>query len=378
MWFERMPLEVWFDKYQYEVDYDIGESAVKYLTFDQLGVDLAGLPLRYGYHKGRPDLRELLAQDYPGLTGENVIVTSGGSEANFAIMSALCKPGDHVIVEHPNYSSMYEVPRSLGCNVELLELEFNDAFKPDLDKLESMVTPETRIVSLTHPNNPTGSMITEDELHRVITIIEKNKTYLLFDETYREMCFDTTLPAASTLSPRVVSLSSMSKCYGIPGIRLGWAATQNKDLLAQLLAIREQLSITNNVMSEAIALKVLNDKESYLANARKQIKANRDYVSEWMDRQEDFEWVFPEAGVVAFPRLKRSTGVDPESLIVSIVEDYRTFTIPGRCFECNNYHFRLGFGADLDEIKTGLSNVDHALAGLKQRTSPRPTKQPVS
>ena len=97
-----------------------------------------------------------------------------------------------------------------------------------------------------------------------------------------------------------------------------------------------------------------------------------------MDRQEDFEWVLPEAGVVAFPRLERSAGVDPESLIVSIVEDYRTFTIPGRCFECDNHHFRLGFGANLDEIKTGLRNVEHALAGLKQATSSRATRQPVS
>ena len=311
-------------------------------------------------------------------TGENVIVTSGGSEANFAIMSALCKPGDHVIVEHPNYTSMYEVPRSLGCNVELFKLDFDHAFKPDLDRLEAMVTPETKIVSLTHPNNPTGSMITADELQRIIAIVEKNNTYLLFDETYREMCFDTMLPAASTLSPRVISLSSMSKCYGIPGIRLGWAATQDKDLLAQLLAIREQVSITNNVMSEAIALKVLSDKESLLTKVRKQIKANRDYVSQWIDGQEDFEWVFPEAGVVAFPRLKHSAGVDPEALIVSIVEDYRTFTIPGRCFECDNHHFRLGFGADLDEIKTGLSNVEHALASLKQGINPSATRQPIS
>ncbi len=377
MWFQRMTLEVWFDKYQYEVDYDIGESAVKYMTFDQLDVDLAGLPLRYGYHEGRPDLRELIAQDYPGFTGENVIVTSGGSEANFAIMSALCKPGDHVIVEHPNYTSMYEVPRSLGCNVELFHLEYDNAFKPDIDKLQSMITPETKIVSLTHPNNPTGSMVTEDELRRIIEIIEKNNTYLLFDETYREMCFDSMLPPASILSPRVISLSSMSKCYGIPGIRLGWAATQDKQLLAQLLAIREQISITNNVMSEAIALKVLADKETFLANARRQIKTNRDYVDQWMAARDDFEWIFPEAGVVGFPRLKQSAGVDPEDLIVSIVENYRTFTIPGRCFESDNHHFRLGFGANLDEIKIGLDNVDKALAGLKQANSPRGTKLPA-
>ncbi len=365
MWFERMSLEVWFDKYQYEVDYDIGESAVKYMTFEQLGIDLGALPLRYGYHEGLPALREMLSRDYPGFAPENVIVTSGGSEANFIIMCALCKPGDHVIVEHPNYTSMYEVPRSLGCKVDLFGLDFDNAFKPDIDKLESMITPETKIVSLTHPNNPTGSMITEDELHRIIEIVEKNNTWLLFDETYRDMCFDSILPPASTLSPRVISLSSMSKCYGIPGIRLGWATTQDKQLLADLLAIREQISITNNVMSENIALEVLAEKEKYLIKSRDHIKRNRAAVDEWMKAQEDFEWVFPEAGVVAFPRLKESSGVDPEELIVSVVEKYRTFTIPGRCFEMDNHYFRLGFGANLEEIQTGLANMGKALADLK-------------
>jgi len=100
MWFERMPLEVWFNRYQYEIEYDIGESAVKYKTFEELGIDLGALPLRYGFHTGRPDLRGYIVDQYPGLSKYQVVVTNGGSEANFAIISALMKPGDHILSIH--------------------------------------------------------------------------------------------------------------------------------------------------------------------------------------------------------------------------------------------------------------------------------------
>ena len=173
MWFNRMSLEDWFDTYQYEIKYDVGESAVKYLTFEDLNINLGKLPLRYGYHLGRPDLRELIAGQYDGLSMENVLVTPGASEANFAIVAFLVKPEDHVIVEHPNYTSLYEVPRSLGANVSFLPLDFDNNFKPDLERLESLITPETKLISLTHPNNPTGSMITESELKDAVHIAEK-------------------------------------------------------------------------------------------------------------------------------------------------------------------------------------------------------------
>ena len=187
MWFKRMSLEEWFDKYQYEIKFDIGESAIKYLTFDELNIDLGRLPLRYGFHKGRPDLRGYIAEQYPGLASDHIIVTSGASEANFSIIAALANPGDHVVVEHPNYTAMYDVPRSMGCDVSLFHLTFEDRFIPDLDKLNDMIRPETKLISLTHPNNPTGSMITEKELKDVIDIAESHNTYLLFDETYREL-----------------------------------------------------------------------------------------------------------------------------------------------------------------------------------------------
>ena len=365
MWFNRMSLEEWFDKYQYEIKYDVGESAVKYLTFEDLKINLGKLPLRYGYHLGRPDLREHIAGQYEGFTKENVLVTPGASEANFAIVASLVKPGDHVIVEHPNYTSLYEVPRSLGCTVELLSLKFEDRFKPDLEKLESMITPKTKLISLTHPNNPTGSMITEKELRKAVSMAESHGVYLLFDETYRDMTFGDSLPAAAVLSPKVISISSMSKVYGLPGIRIGWLATQAKEIIDGVLAIREQVSITNSAISEEIAVQVFERRAEFLQRAKNHTLANFKIVSDWMSRQKDLEWVAPEAGVVSLPRIISPEISDPETVYRLLAEKYKSFVIPGRCFELDNRFFRLGYGGTSDELKIGLGNIEKALNDAK-------------
>ncbi|NOR14498.1 MAG: aminotransferase class I/II-fold pyridoxal phosphate-dependent enzyme, partial [Candidatus Aminicenantes bacterium] len=128
---------------------------------------------------------------------------------------------------------------------------FEDGFRPDLDKLKALIKPETKLISLTHPNNPTGSMMTKQELQEVIRLVEEKDIFLLFDETYRHMASGfSLLPAAASLSEKAISISSMSKCYGLPGIRIGWLATKNPEVLAEVVAIREQVSIANNALSE--------------------------------------------------------------------------------------------------------------------------------
>ena len=361
MWFNRMTLEVWFDTHQYNVEYDVGESAVKFLRIEDLDIDLADVALRYGHHTGDPKLRECLAAQYPGLTSEQVVVTSGGSEAIFALNSALLKPGDHVVVEHPNYPSLYEIPRSLGCDVSFLPLDFSHQFLPDLDQLESLITPKTKLISLTHPNNPAGSMISEEELRRVIAMVEKHDVYLMFDETYRDLDFSNTLPAAATLSPKVISLATMSKCYGLPGIRIGWMATQDSHILDSLLTIREQITISNNAVGEAIALHVLQRRDYFLERSRTHVEKNLQFVSQWMERQTQIEWIPPVAGVVGLPRFTDDNSFDPEEFYRILAKKYKTFVIPGRCFELENRYFRLGFGANQEEIDQGLKNIENAL-----------------
>ena len=361
MWFRRMPLEEWFDTFQYKIQFDVGESAVKFLTFEELGIDLGKLPLRYGYHWGRPDLRECIAEQYAGLSPENIIVTNGASEANFDIVSAIVRPGDHVIVEHPNYPSLYEVPRSLGCEVTLFPLRFENRFKPDLDELKKLIRPETKLISLTHPNNPTGSMISPDILDEIVALVESRDITLLFDETYRMLAFEDPLPGAASLSPRVVSISSMSKCYSLPGIRIGWLATRNENLLQDVLAVREQVSIANTAVGEEIAFRVLKKKETFLRRAEDHIRNNFYRVQTWMETQEALEWIEPEAGVVCLPRIRKGIRQDPETIYRTLAEKHKTFVIPGRCFELDNRFFRLGYGGTAEEIEGGLINIQEIL-----------------
>ncbi|MHA2359407.1 MAG: aminotransferase class I/II-fold pyridoxal phosphate-dependent enzyme, partial [Candidatus Thorarchaeota archaeon] len=256
MTFERMPLEVWFDKYQYEVDYDIGESGMKFFTVKELDIDLNDVDLRYGYHLGHPDLRSEIARGYQGKSIENVAVTTGASEANFSVIAHLVGPKDHIIVEHPTYPSLFQVARSLGRDLSLFHLKWEDDFRPKMDVLRKLVKSNTKLISLTHPGNPTGTVITEEELKEAIEIAEAAGAYLMLDETYRDLMFEDPPPLASTMSPKAISLTSMSKTWGVPGIRIGWAVA-DESIVQAIRAIREQITICNSSLGEAIAKEIL-------------------------------------------------------------------------------------------------------------------------
>ena len=353
--FKRMPIEEWFDKYQYEVDYDIGESGVKFFDLGSIGVDLAKVQLRYGYHKGNPKLRELVSEGYDGLSSENIAVTNGASEANFAVLASIIKSDDHMIIEHPNYPSNYEVPTSLNMNFDFLKLKFEEKFKPNIERLESLLRKNTKLVSLTNPNNPTGSTLTEEELLKLIDLAESNDFYLLLDETYRELYFGKPPPPAASLSSKAISISSMSKAYGLPGIRIGWVAA-DKSIIDAVCAVREQLTISNSSLGEAIAESVLKRKGDLLKEIKGRVVSNFTVLKEWFSKQKNLDWIPTSGGVVCFPRFKTST----ENLCKVLAEKYRTFVVPGYCFGLDEF-FRLGFGGTREELVQGLRCVDSAI-----------------
>ncbi|MFW9808477.1 MAG: aminotransferase class I/II-fold pyridoxal phosphate-dependent enzyme [Candidatus Thorarchaeota archaeon] len=357
MTFERMQLEVWFDEYQFEVDYDIGESGMKFFSVKDLNFDLNDVDLRYGYHLGHPELRSEIVKMYKGQSIENVAVTTGASEANFSVIAHLVGPKDHIIVEHPTYPSLYQVARSLGRDLSLFHLEWDYEFRPNMDALRKLIKPNTKLITLTHPNNPTGSVITENELKEAIEIAENAGAYLMVDETYRDLMFENPPPLAATMSPNAISLTSMSKTWGVPGIRIGWAVGDTSVVQA-IRAIREQITICNSSLGEAIAKEILVKREEMLSSLRQAMLSNYKIVKDWMDSQEWLEWIQPKSGVVCAPRLKRGGSTD--ELCRLLVTKYRTFTVPGSAMELDG-HFRLGFGGEQEELVKGLEQLGHAL-----------------
>jgi aspartate/methionine/tyrosine aminotransferase len=362
MVFTRMPLEVWFDEYQFEVDYDIGESGMKFLSVKDIGIDLNEVELRYGYHLGHPDLRKEIAKQYRGMTADNVAVTTGASEGNFAVISHLVGTKDHLIVEHPTYPSLYQIPRSLERNLSLFKLTWENEFRPNMDELQKLVKPNTKLITLTHPNNPSGSVITDNELNDAIRIAEEVGGYLMVDETYRDMMFDSPPQLAATMSSNAISLTSMSKTWGLPGIRIGWVVADTP-IIEAIRAVREQVTICNSSLGEAIALAVLKQRERLLKGRRKSMLTNFKILKEWMDNQEWLEWIEPKSGVVGAPRLARGGSTD--ELCQLLVTKYRTFTVPGSRMELDG-HFRLGFGGEHEELIKGLEQLRLALKEIHQ------------
>jgi aspartate/methionine/tyrosine aminotransferase len=364
VWFKRMSIEAESpEEFGYgAIAYNLSESSVPDRTVDIAGVELGDLLACYGHHRGRPDLRTLIASKYPRLSADQFLVTGGAAEALFVVAATVLKPGDHIVVEHPNYPSNYEVPRSLGCHVDALALQFDSQFELDLDKLAALVTPRTKLISLTYPHNPTGTMISADALNSVVALAESRGILLLLDETYRELAFDEKLPTAASLSPNAVSISSLSKAYGFPGLRIGWIATRDKSLLDSFLATKEQINICNSVVDEALACAVLDRREQILSEGRTHVRANYELLADWMATQTVLEWVPPTAGVVCFPRIKNDLRVDLASFYQSLRDRYKTFVGPGHWFEQDDRYFRVGYGwPTKEDLGIGLENLRKAV-----------------
>ncbi len=363
MQYRRMPIEVESpEAIGYgRIRYNLAESSVTDAVLGDLDLSLKDVVLEYGDHKGRPGLRQIVAEDGDRVTPDDVLMTIGAAAALFIVNTSLLKAGDRMVVLHPNYATNVETPRALGASVVPLSLRFEEGFRLDFDALERALTPETRLLSLTYPHNPTGVMISRADLERVIELVEANGSYLLFDETYRDMTFGDKLPLAASLSPRAISVSSLSKTYGLPGIRMGWLVCRDHALMETFLAAKEQIFISSSVVDEAIAEQYLARKDAHLARIHAQIAANFALVKAWMAEQNAFEWVEPQGGVVAFPRLKPGVPVDVDRFYRILNDNYGTYVGPGHWFEMDRRHFRLGFGwASPDKLARGLETLSEA------------------
>ncbi len=368
MRYRRMPIEIESpEEFGYgNIECNLAESSVTDGLISDLAIKLDGLVLMYGDHYGKPELRKLIADEHPNLKPDDVLMTVGAAAALFIVSTSLLQPADRLLVAFPNYATNIETPRQMGCEMDFYQMKFEDCFRINVDDIISRITPQTRLVSLTCPHNPTGSMITEAELNRLITAIEAKGCHLLFDETYREMSFGAVLPPAAALSPNVISVSSLSKTYGLPGIRMGWLICRDKTLMQTFLAAKEQIFISNSVVDEEIAYQFLLRKAEHLQRIRAHINTNFAVVKTWMAEQIDFEWVEPQGGCVCFPRIKADSDVDVEKFYKLLNTVYKTFTGPGHWFESDRAHMRVGFGwPPKEELAHGLLNITQALNAAK-------------
>ena len=368
MLYKRMPIEIEAPEgFGYEnIDCNLSESSFTDQKLSDLGININDLLLVYGDHKGKPELRELIAQE-GHFTAEDILVTSGAATALFILATSFLNKNDHIVIAKTNYATNLETPRAIGAKVSYLNLRFEEGFNLDIKALEKLITKKTKLVSLTYPHNPTGVLINEAKLKAIIELIERKGTYLLVDETYRDMSFGEKLPIAASLSDRVISISSMSKSYGLPGIRIGWILSKNKQLMETFLAAKEQICITNSVVDEEIAYQYLLKKEQFFAPVRATILKNFDILKEFMASQNVLEWVEPQGGCVCFPRIKSEIDIDTDKFNDILLNKYATYVGRGHWFEADALYIRIGYSWDTSEkLLKGLNNILKAIDEAKR------------
>jgi aspartate/methionine/tyrosine aminotransferase len=366
MRYVRMPIEVESPE---EIGYgtirnNLSESSITDQRLSDFDLKIPDFPLVYNEHRGSEALRKLVVQDSSDLSADDVLITGGAAGALFIIATALLSAQDDLVVIRPNYATNLETPRAIGCSISFVDLVFEQGFSIDLDKIKAVLKPETKVISVTCPHNPTGVMMSENELRQLAEISRQHGCYLVVDETYRDLSLAHSLPLAASLGSHVISVSSLSKAYGVPGIRLGWLITSDKNLQEMFLAAKEQISICGSVIHEWIGEKILANRASILKPTLTEMRRRLGVVSNWIEQEELLEWVRPSGGVVCFPRMKSTPPGGTAEFYRRLMEEHGTYVGPGHWFEMPDTYFRLGFGwSSSDELEHGLEGISRALRG---------------
>jgi aspartate/methionine/tyrosine aminotransferase len=347
-------LERYFARWEFAVEHNLCASDVQgypmaellALADDETREMWDGLTLGYTESTGHPRLRREIAALYETIEPDDVLTFAGAEEAVFCLMNVLAGPGDHAIVTWPAYQSLYEVARAAGADVTLHELHEPAGWALDLDLLRRELTPATRLIVVNAPHNPTGMLPDRATFDGLVAIAADAGAHLLVDEVYRGLEFDEAdrLPAGADALPGGISLGVMSKSYAMAGLRIGWLATRDRELLARVAAFKDYTTICSSAPSEILAIIALRARDRVLARSRAIVVANLDrldaFFEDWADR---FRWVRPRGGSIGFARLT-VPGIWIDEWAAGLVEDEGVLLLPGSRFGYPGNHFRIGFG----------------------------------
>ena len=359
-------LERYFARWEFRAPYLLCSSDVDAYSLNEL-LDLADeegkslwqhLSLGYTESAGHPLLRQEIAQLYSNVLPEQVLTFAGGEEAIFILMNVLLHTGDHAIVTWPGYQSLYAVAQAVGAEVTLLPLREENHWQLDLDEVRRMLRPETKVIVVNFPHNPTGALQNTETFAELKTLAEENGSYLFSDESYRFLEYqpEHRLPASVEMYDRGISLGVLSKTFALAGLRIGWIATHDQEISRKAQAFKDYVSICNSAPSEILALIALRAREHVIRRSLTIIQENLRLLDLFFAHYADaFEWQRPQAGSIAFPRLRSGEGID--QFAARLVEDEGVLLLPGSVYDYPGNFFRIGFGR---------KNMPEALAGLEK------------
>jgi len=345
-------LEIYFGKHEFTAPYLLAQSDCESMEVADLleyepGMEKELLHTWLGYTKvsGDPELRKLVAGLYTTIDENQILTHCGAQEAIFDFMNAILEKGDHVISMFPTYQSLYEVAQAEKCEVSKWMIhETPSGWGIDFDELGTMIKPNTKLISINTPNNPTGYTLEEEELIRLCDIARKNNIYIFSDEVYKGLDSDgLKKPWVCDLYDKAISLGVMSKSYGLAGLRIGWVATRDKEVLARMTKFKHYLSICNNVLGEFLAKIALRHSDELLERNKKIVGKNLEIADRFFEK---YRHVFinkkPQNGPIAFHKLKIETPI--EKFCEDLVQKKGVLLLPASIYEYDGQYFRMGYG----------------------------------
>ena len=363
MQFIPFEMERFQSRWEHVVDFNLSESGVHPLRLSELADEeqlrqASQLSLGYSQTNGTAALRNTIAQRYAGCSGENILVTTGSSEANFLATLFLLEPGDDLVFMLPNYMQIWGIAPSLGAAVKTFHLiPEQGRWHIDWREFENALSPKTKMIAVCNPNNPTGAQFNHNEIELICHAAAKVDAWILADEVYRgaEQSGEST-PSFWGRYDKVIVTCGLSKAYGLPGLRIGWAVAP-ADVIEQLWSYHDYTTICPNPMSDFLAQIALTSpkREQILARSQTIIRTNYAILDAWLtSHQEIFEWIQPAAGAIAL--VKYHLNIASLDLVTQLRKRKSVLIVPGSHFLMENY-LRIGFGCQSDDLKKALDRV---------------------
>lgn len=352
-------IESWMTIYEKEYTYNLGESTVAPLSVEDVLSftpnketclkTILNAPLDYGPIVGSDDLRNGILKQYTTGTIDNITIAHGCVSANELVLETLLSAQDHIITIFPTYQQLYSLPKSFGVDVEFVYLKEENGWLPSIEEFEAKIKPNTTMIALTSPNNPTGISIPEKLLLELVELCKRYDLYLFIDEAYRGASRTIELSPCD-LYHKGISTSSMSKTMGLAGLRIGWIKA-NIDIITLINERRDYSIISSGFINDYIATLAFNHYDKIKERTLNIIETNRAMLKQWLTTQTHVSCVVSDTGTIAF--LKYDAAIQSKQLCIQLQQETGVFLVPGACFD-QEYHLRLGLANTTEEIKKGL------------------------
>ena len=365
MFIEPFKVEIWMNEWETRCTYNLAETCVASITIEELlalsGRDegdlseLLSMKLTYGDIEGSDRLRTAISKLYANTSIADITITHGTIAANMLVHKGLVERGDHVVSIIPTYQQHYSIPRSIEADVATLSLEASDGFLPDLDRLRSMVTPETKLIAFTNPNNPTGALIERPMLEAIAEIADSVGAYLLCDEVYRGtgQVGDGMVPSIVDIYQKGISTAGMSKVFSLAGLRVGWVVAP-RELTEKIMIHRDYDTISVGMINDHFAAMALENADKVLARSQTITRENLAVLDSWIKNEPRVDWVKPRAGTTAM--LTLDIPMSSREFCIDLLEKTGVMLTPGDAFDMEGY-VRIGYANEREILEAGLSEM---------------------